>query len=382
MAVTVPLTLQRAAEYYEQATALDPHFALAWAQAVRAHSYIYYNGVPSAVHGEAARRSAHRALELAPNRAETHLAMGIYYTGVLRDYPRALAELKQADRLDPGNADILAIAGMAEQAVGHWDSAFVHHQRAHTLDPRSVIAARRFGHTLLWMRRYPEAITTLHRALALAPANLENRVLLALAHLAQGDLVKARVTIKDAPGGVDPTTRVATIAVYGLSWLLDGSEQQLLLRLSPAAFDDEQGAWGLALTEAWLLRGDQEKARIYADSARMAIERQLQREPYVASQRMRHGLTLAYLGRKAEAIREGERGLASQPVAKDGIHGPVNQAMLANIYLLVGEPEKAIDQLESLIEVPCDISTGLLRLDPTFAPLRGHPRFERLVNGT
>jgi hypothetical protein len=51
------------------------------------------------------------------------------------------------------------------------------------------------------------------------------------------------------------------------------------------------------------------------------------------------------------------------------------------IYLLVGEPEKALDQLEPLLKIPYLLSPGWLRIDPTFAPLKGNPRFERLVAG-
>jgi hypothetical protein len=70
-----------------------------------------------------------------------------------------------------------------------------------------------------------------------------------------------------------------------------------------------------------------------------------------------------------------------QPISRDAYSGPYYPLQLARIYLLVGEPEKALDQLEPLLRIPYYLSPGWLRIDPTFAPLKGNPRFERLVAG-
>jgi hypothetical protein len=51
------------------------------------------------------------------------------------------------------------------------------------------------------------------------------------------------------------------------------------------------------------------------------------------------------------------------------------------MYLLVGEPEKALDQLEPLLKMPYYLSPGWLCINPTFAPLKGNPRFEKLIAG-
>ena len=95
-----------------------------------------------------------------------------------------------------------------------------------------------------------------------------------------------------------------------------------------------------------------------------------------------HGLSLAYLGRKEDAIREGERGVAFAP----GVEGcptsaPIFKHQLARIYMLVGEPEKALDQIEPLLKMPYYLSPGWLKIDPNFDPLRKNPRFQKLVAG-
>jgi serine/threonine-protein kinase len=189
--------------------------------------------------------------------------------------------------------------------------------------------------------------------------------------------------LRAVPKEVAPTALVAYLANYfDLFWVLDEDQQRLVLRLTPRPFDNNRAQWGLSLAETYALRGDSVRARAYADSARVVYEAQLKEAPDDAQLHAIHGLMLAYLGRRAEAVREGRRAVSLVPVTKDAfIRGPYLQHQLARIYILVGEPEKALDELEPLLKMPYYLSPAWLRIDPTFAPLRGIPRFQRLVEG-
>ena len=87
----------------------------------------------------------------------------------------------------------------------------------------------------------------------------------------------------------------------------------------------------------------------------------------------------AGLGRKEEAIREGRRASELTPVAKDAMNGANIMQFLGVIYAWTGEKDLAIEQIASTLQVPSLLSYGQLRLHPFSDPLRGDPRFEKLV---
>ena len=87
-------------------------------------------------------------------------------------------------------------------------------------------------------------------------------------------------------------------------------------------------------------------------------------------------------GHGPDAVREGRRAVELLPISRDASTGTYIQHQLARIYLLVGEPEQALDELEPLLRIPYYLSPGWLRIDPTFDPLRNNPRFKKLVEAT
>ena len=90
--------------------------------------------------------------------------------------------------------------------------------------------------------------------------------------LGEGDLAGARAVLEAAPKEVEPTALVAFVANYwDLVWVLDEEQRELLLRLTPSAFDDDRGAWALCLAQAYALKGDAANVRTYAEEARKAL---------------------------------------------------------------------------------------------------------------
>ena len=308
--------------------------------------------------------------------------MAQYYSNIMGDIPRALAEDSIAVALAPGNAELVGTLGLDEFSLGRTEPARVHFEEAVRLDPRSGTALWRLGYLFLTTRRYPEAERTLDRAVALDPANLTWREFRAMVALAQSDLRGARAILRAAPAEIDEATRVAYFGLYAdLMWMLDDGQQRLLLSLPASALDGDRTSWALVRMQTWAIRGDSAKAAAYADTALAGLERALRGSPGNAQRHAMAGLAFAYLGRKADAIHEGRRAVELLPMSRSLADGAYLQHQLVRIYIIAGEPEKALDELEALLKAPYILSPGWLRIDPAFDPLRGNPRFDRLVEG-
>jgi serine/threonine-protein kinase len=265
-----------------------------------------------------------------------------------------------------------------EERLGRLKAAEEHIRQAERLDPRSIESKLGLSAHLERLGRHAEARQVLDSALALAPASIGVIQQKAVTFLREGNLAAARAVVKAAPKEVSPTALIAYLATFGdFVWVLDEEQRELLLRLPPSAFESNE-ARAMCLVQAYALKGDAVNVRKYAEEAREGLEKNVRTTPHNAETHAILGLALAYLGRKDEAIREGEHAVSLRPPAKNA-DGPYYQHVIARIYTLVGEPEKALDNLEALLKTPTYLSAGWLKIDPNFDPLRKNPRFQKLV---
>jgi serine/threonine-protein kinase len=127
------------------------------------------------------------------------------------------------------------------------------------------------------------------------------------------------------------------------------------------------------------MRGDQQAARDAFTRARTELEKIVHDQPDYAEALSALGVVDSALGNKEDAIREGRRAVELMPVDKNAIEGALLIKYLAVIYAWTGEKDRAFKRLEKAAKLPSYLSYGQLRLDPIWNPLRGDPRFDKIV---
>jgi serine/threonine-protein kinase len=377
--------LLKAEELFEQAIKLDPKFAAAFAGLSMVESGMYHNFDPIPGRREKARRNADEALRLQPDLPEGHLALGFYYYYGDRDYERALAEFEIAKRDLPNEAQAYMAIGAIQRRQGKWAESTTSLEKAAALDPKNAMILDNLAFNYMAVRNFDAADKTLDRAVAAAPqafAPVGFKAYLAI--LSKGDLTLAEKQLSSIPVRNDPNGFV----VWARWWLL------MLQRNFPEALVvAEQFPGELLIVEttaplpkAWLkgiihrLEGDKPRAQIEFEKARVVSEELLRDAPEDPARHAQHGLILAALGQKAEAIKEGKKAVELLPESQDAFDGPRCTAALAQVYAWTGESDEAFRLLDHLLGIPNGLTMPLLKIDPIWDPLRSDPRFQALID--
>ncbi len=368
---------------FQEAVKLDPNFVLAWAYLSMGQSLSYWLGTdPSPARLAAAKDALDRALALDSNLPEVHLALGYYRYYGLRDYAGALAEFQQAEKGLPNSADVIEAMASLQRRLGHWDEAVAEQRRSVELDPRNVHASFSLATTYRMLRRFPEALATVDRALAWVPANRDLGLVSMKADLflATGDLQAIEPLL--ANPRLDPTPH----AIYALFQRRYAAAIEILSKALATETDRyarniEKLVLGLSQQRA----GDIAAARATYRDAAQDFDNQLKKMPPDSfSASLTHaflGQAYAGLGEAAAAIAEGQKAIAIDPTSKDPVDGPVREEKMADIYALLGDADHAISILKRLLQIPYEgaITPALLRLDPVWDQIRNDPRFQELA---
>jgi TolB-like protein/Tfp pilus assembly protein PilF len=381
---------RKAIELLDEAVKRDPSFFDAYCQLALAHERFYAtlgtDHTPARL--SLAEAAVQAATRLRPDAAETHLARAQYLYYGLRDYAGALAELEIARRALPNDPRLPELTGYILRRRGQQEEGLRNLERAVELDPRNFFTLQQIALSYQLLGRYAEAIAAMDRVSAIVPDNVETRGNRGLWYICwKGDTRPLRQTIDailaQGPGGI--ASAADTWFFCALAERDPAAAERALVALGDnPSWNESAIRLSRSFGEGLLARmtKDEARARTAFEAARAQQEKVVQAQPDYGPTLCVLGLIDAALGRKDVALDEGRRAIALTPVEKDLNNGSFVLQYFAITATWAGEKELALQQLEAGLRAPAAslmLSYGALKLFPVWDPLRGDPRFEKIV---
>jgi TolB-like protein/Tfp pilus assembly protein PilF len=389
----------RADGFYRQALERDPNFAQAAAKLARSRLSRHWFVSPLAPRDlEEVKSIIDRALALAPNSAEAHFALGVFFYWGHRQYENALAEFNRTLELQPNNASARQYCGWVYRRQGEWERSLADSRRAEELDPRDASIPANLAATYLALRQWKDAQQVALHALAMDPNNTIAAFFLLGTYLnGTGDVGSARQAFDRLP---EDTKRLLSPArgyssggeiqsIIGMRAYLDVIERRFadaFQALDKQAATDEfehlrQVAGRVVLR---VLAGQTDGAKSTGEQALQLLEARLRERPDDVFAIREGSWIYLGLGRNADALRLSRHAADLISIEKDAAVGPTFQAGLAQIEARAGAPEEAIKRIRHLLSIPAGGSASIARLkiDPVWDPIRNRRDFQQLLSGS
>ena len=376
--------LREAVQLLDQAIVRDPDFYLAYCELSAAHDYLYFFGLD---HTPARRASADAALKavvrLRPDAGETHLARANFFYRCYLDYDHARTELALAQRALPNNSEIFELTGYMDRRQGLWSESARSLQRALELDPRNFFMLQQIALSYQEFRQFGAMAAALDRALKLIPRDVDTRITRALVDLEWKadprplDETVRKTLAEDPAKAPDLAAQWFYVALCERDPVAVAQALAAIPASGTAADLNFPRSWCAAL--AARVRGDDDAAQAAFLAARAEVEKTVREQPDYGPGFTVLGLIDAGLGHKEEALREGLHAVELLPITKDSIDGAEVMKYLGVIYAWCDEKDRAIQQITATLQIPSTLSYGNLKLHPYWDPLRGEPRFKKIV---
>jgi len=383
--------LYTAERLYERAITLDPAFALAHARLSIALTTHYYQQ-PTETYKTRAHAEAEEALRLRSDLGEGHIALGRVFYLVDENYERALAEFEIAARALPNDSEVHQRIGALRRRQGRWSEAISEVRQAQALDPQNPEVHRDLGWTLFGVRDWTGARQAFDRCIALAPDSLDYQFMRAyLDLLSTGDTARSKAVLAKLTTSMADTPFAVWTRWY--VYLLERNFDAADRALDDSHFDSVPRDDGPPVPKSFLrgcttlARDDSARTLSSFEEARPIFESSVRQAAQNAIRHAELGVLYAFMGRKEDAIREGQRAVELKPESKDPVDGPVVTSALALIYARTGENAQAVTLLEHLLSTPCgnvfifSSTQADLKFRWYWDPLRGDPRFQKLITG-
>jgi TolB-like protein/Tfp pilus assembly protein PilF len=364
------------AEMLEKAVELDPNFTLVYALLAQVDFELYrvIRWDPTPERLEKGKVALETATHLDPDLPEVHYAQARYYTLIEKDQGKALTNYLKALEGRPNNSWINRDIGTFYMDLGEWDKAEQYLLKAYELDPHGLHMALDVSAYYSWLHDWRKAENYIDKAIVSLPEKAYQYTHKArIALMGYGDTEKASRIIEE---GVQFAGNRTMLEYRFEIDILSRRFQELLDAVEP--FPDYINYFIYKGLAHWFM-GQKDQASAYLDSARVVHEDLVQTAPHNIGNYSMLGLTYAGLGMKEKAIQTLNKADELEPRSKDIYSNRVRHRWLAYIYTMVGEYDKALDEIELLLTIPYYFTTWDLKLNPFWDPMRDHPRFQELI---
>ena len=374
-----------AEEMLYKAISLDNNFAEAYALLSTVQSNMYWEYFEhTAENLKKAKANAQMSLQIDPDLPQAHAAMGDYYYHGILDYDNALKEYNEALKLNPNLPDANNGIAFVYRRQGKIQGTLTYLEKTYKINPKDYTTVYSIGETYCLLREYTKGISYLDESISISPEAVFSYDMKARAYLLRnGDIKSALKVISDAVDkkiGLDSKDFRNTRFIINV---FDKNFEGALNLIKDVDQIDIQFTYkpeDLYTAQVYSFMKNTTLAEKHYKLAIRVLKEKIKEHPDDSRLYTSLGICYAGLGKKEDAIREGKHGYELLPISKEAWRGTYRLLDLAQIYTMVGEQELALDAIEDLLNKPTDaISVWYLKLDPTWDPLRGNPRYQEMV---
>jgi eukaryotic-like serine/threonine-protein kinase len=404
-AKTVEENLPKAEHLLQAAIARDPRFVLAYCLLSEVQATPAWAENQSPEQRAKSEATLQRAVEIAPDSGEVHLALARHYYHPLElQYSPPPDELrlvlkKTEDQLAiaarklPGTAEIFTVAARIAHDRGQFKKCLRQWRKATEIDPRNPEVASNLADVLAELRDYSAAEKLLDRAIAGLPPQSTGSLWRQKSRIAldRGDTTAAMNDLDASPnrnmGLAGLNHEVANVMLMQRRYdeaatLMDslGEIARAHNALPRSGINHyAQGLYSETIGMIARAQGKTEKARGAFEASRKEFEGWLAQRPDEPTALADRAVAIAGLGEHDEAMREIAHAGERWPMARDPVLAARVATSAAIVYSWLADREVAIRQLQAVVKLPGGPSPGGLRVDPRWDELRSDPRFAAIV---
>lgn len=372
---------------YDKSIEYDPSFATAYSKRAITRSLLYYikrlGGSKEQENIIKCKEDIEKALAIDPELLEAQMALGFYYYFCKQNYSEALIHFKIASDRDPENWEPLFYMAMVHRRYGNWTMSRSLMTKVLKYNPQDALILTNIGLSYDYLKDYDTALIYHDKAIKVMP-NWESPYINKIETLVRknGSTDEARKLIDTA---INNTGR-SFIKMKIMFDIYDGKYESALYnterilnttKLSDYTFPNNYGEKLILCANINNLLDRPEAAREYFGKALVILRSDLLTNPDDPEIYSNTGIAYAGLMKRLKAVESGERAL--KLTENNALYMSHRRRDLAQIYVMVGDYERSLKQIEELLKNPSCFSLELMKLDPIWKPLIYLPQFQNIL---